>query len=72
MDKEKMKTIRAYLDMSQSQFAEYIGVSSSTISMIEAGHREVSDKLTSRIARKFEVTDDFIQFLKNRKRLGSD
>lgn len=69
MNKETVKSIRLYLNMSQAAFADHVGVAESTIAMIEAGHRVVTDKIASRIARKFKVTPEFFEFVENHRRL---
>jgi DNA-binding XRE family transcriptional regulator len=69
MTKERFKAIRLYLSMTQAQFAEFLDISVSAVGMIEAGHREVSGNVSAKLARKFQATDEFIEYLENRKRL---
>ena len=71
MSNETFRIIRLYLKMSQQQFAEYLDVAYSTVYGIEAGNRKVSESVHSKVAHKFEVTDDFLAFSKRVKRLES-
>lgn len=53
--------------MTQEEFARWLGVHPSTIALAEAKHRKVSDSLASKIALKFDVTDDdFIAYRERR------
>jgi len=72
MDNNKLKAIRLYLGISQTEFAAHFGLSLSVVAMSEAGHRKVSDNTTSKIAKKFRATDDFIDFLENKQRLSEE
>lgn len=63
MTNEKFKAIRLYLKLSQPQFADFLGVSNSSVSMIEGKHRAVSARMEAAIHQKFDVTSpDFISF----------
>ena len=63
MKNERVKQIRRFKGMSQEQFADWLGVSKSSIAHVESGHRNVSGHLSDMIARKFDVLDDdFIEF----------
>lgn len=66
MKNELIKDIRHYLGMTQEEFAKWLGVHYSTISLTEANYRGVSDNLASKIALKFDVTDP--EFLTYRER----
>lgn len=67
MNKELLKDIRLFKGMTQAQFADWIGVSRITIALIESEHRNVSDTVASKIALKFDVTDDdFIAYRERR------
>lgn len=72
MRNELVKDIRHYKNMTQEQFAQWLGVHYSTIAVTESNHRKVSDNLAAKIARKFDVTSDgFIAYLE-RKRKADD
>lgn len=70
MTNERFREIRHWLGMSQIEFAEYLGVADSTVFGIEANDRRVSENVASIVAKKFEVTPEFVQFVENRKRLS--
>lgn len=67
MNKELLKDIRLFKEMTQEQFADWLGVSRITIALIESDQRNVSDTVVSKLALKFDVTsDDFIAFRERR------
>lgn len=57
---KRVKEIRAELKLSQSQFAESIGVSKSLISLIELGRKNPSVETINKIAKKGNVSIDYI------------
>jgi DNA-binding XRE family transcriptional regulator len=67
--KERFKAIRLYLAMTQQEYAEFLGISVSAVGMIEAGHRDVSQNVAAKLARRFQASDEFIEYLGNQKRL---
>jgi DNA-binding XRE family transcriptional regulator len=69
MTNEKFRMIRLFLDMTQQEFARHLDVAYSTVYGIEAGNRKVSDKVSAKLAHRFEVTDEFIAFADRVKRL---
>ena len=71
MRNETVKNIRDYLGMSQKEFAKWLGVSRSVIGMIETNQRNVSPRVQNKIARRFRITNDFLAFVENKKRLSS-
>lgn len=71
MNKNIFKSVRLYLGMSQSEFADFLQIGQSSVSKIEAGQRRVSDGIRAKIARQFEVTDEFQDFVDRNKKLSS-
>lgn len=69
MKNETFRDIRRYKGMTMQQFADWIGVSLATVSMIEGDHRDVSDFVSAKIARKFEATNEFREYQRRRKTL---
>lgn len=61
MKAAKIKELREKQGLSQAQLAKKIGVSSSTIAMIESGAREGSLKNLTKIADFFGVTIDYLE-----------
>jgi len=57
---ERLKELRAARGYSQSELAEKLHVSKSTISMIEAGARKPSLEVLEMIADFFNVTIDYL------------
>ncbi|MCC2250374.1 helix-turn-helix domain-containing protein [Virgibacillus sp. AGTR] len=70
MEKETFKAIRLYLGMSQQKYSEYLGIAQSTVSKIEAGNRGVSDVIRAKIAKNFEPTEEFMDYLERSKKLA--
>ncbi|WP_303752587.1 helix-turn-helix domain-containing protein [Bacillus velezensis] len=68
---ENFKLIRLFKGMTQAQFAKYLGISPTYVSMIENGTRTVSTKAERVLALDFEVTDDFLEFVRRYKLLKS-
>ncbi|MCY9456802.1 helix-turn-helix domain-containing protein [Bacillus inaquosorum] len=66
---ENFKLIRLFKGMTQAQFANYLGISPTYVSMIENGTRTVSTKAERVLAMGFEVTDDFLEFVRRYKLL---
>jgi DNA-binding XRE family transcriptional regulator len=69
MSNDKFRMIRLFLSMTQQEFARHLDIAYSTVYGIEAGNRKVSEKVQSKIAHKFEVTDKFIAFTERVKQL---
>ncbi|MEI3606907.1 helix-turn-helix transcriptional regulator [Pseudogracilibacillus sp. SE30717A] len=67
-----VRTIRHYKGMTQPQFSKWLGVAESTIAQVEAGHRNVSENLASKIALKFDVTNaNFIAYRERREQTSN-
>jgi transcriptional regulator with XRE-family HTH domain len=70
MTEERFKAIRLYLGMSQQQFADHFGLSLAVVGMIETKQRRVTANTEAKIARKFKASEEFLEFLENRKKLA--
>ncbi|MBP1913253.1 transcriptional regulator with XRE-family HTH domain [Lederbergia galactosidilyticus] len=70
MNVETFKAIRLYLEKNQQEFAEFLGVANSTVAGIEAGNRPISDQVRARVARKFSVDAEFLEFMERNKKLS--
>ncbi|MEH7505136.1 helix-turn-helix transcriptional regulator [Neobacillus drentensis] len=70
MTGEKFRLIRLYSGMSQRDFADYIGVSVATVAHIELGNRTVTPMVMSKLADKFDLTDDFLKYVEKYRRLS--
>lgn len=69
MDAEGFKLIRLEKGMSQKRFAEYIGISESTVRAIETGHRPISAKVRACIAKTVEIDKASLYFFDAYKKL---
>lgn len=63
MTSETFRMIRLYTGKTQREFAEYLGVSSATVGFIEIGQRAISPYVKSKLAAKFDLTDDFLSYI---------
>lgn len=57
----RIKKIRQDEGLTQSQFADKIGLSRNYVAMIEIGQREPSDRTISDICRIFDIQDDWLR-----------
>jgi DNA-binding XRE family transcriptional regulator len=69
MTNQTFRYIRLYLKMGQTEFAEYLEIGRPSVYLIESGDRKVSDKVRSKVAHKFEPTDDFYEFVERMRKL---
>lgn len=69
---KRVKEIRAELKMSQSQFAESIGVSKSLISLIELGRKNPSVDTINKIAKRGNVSVDYVMGRTDNKNTNED
>lgn len=58
--KNRVKELRKHLGMSQCEFAEAIGVSRNYVSLVENGERNLSENTVWRIAKEFDVSEDWL------------
>lgn len=58
---ERIKEIRKVLNLNQAEFAEKIGLSQSTLAMIEVGKRTFSDKHIKLICTTFSVSENWLR-----------
>ena len=70
LSNEQVKRIRLFLDLTQEQFAEKLGVSVSTIKFIETNRMAVSARVATRIAKLFQPTEEYFQYLQNYRKLS--
>ena len=70
MKVDKFIAIRTFLEMTVPEFAEYLGVSASSIYMIEARSRRISKQMLGKIAKKFEETSEFTEYYERTKKLS--
>jgi transcriptional regulator with XRE-family HTH domain len=69
--KEIFKAIRLYLGLSQSEFAKKLGVSETTVCLIEKGERRVTDRVRMRLAKHFELTPEFLDYVERANKLST-
>lgn len=69
MKLDKFIAIRTFLDKSQPEFAQFLGVSPSSVFMVESGSRRISKQMVGKIAKKFEETPEFVDYYQRTKKL---
>ncbi|MEH7605255.1 helix-turn-helix domain-containing protein [Priestia megaterium] len=63
MNAKTFRLIRLHTGLTQQAFANLIGVSKPTVSMIELGQRTITPVTVAKLARHFELTDEFLTFI---------
>jgi transcriptional regulator with XRE-family HTH domain len=63
MNAKTFRLIRLHTGLTQQGFADLIGVSKPTVSMIELGQRTITPVTVAKLARHFELTDEFFTFV---------
>lgn len=58
----RIKMIRQNEGLTQSQFADKIGLSRNYVAMIEIGQRDPSDRTISDICRIFDIQEDWLRY----------
>lgn len=58
---KRIKELRAKENMNQTEFAEKINVGQATISAIEKGTRELTDRVIADICREFNVNEEWLR-----------
>jgi transcriptional regulator with XRE-family HTH domain len=71
MNGKTIKSLRIYLELTQKEFAEKIGVSTITISNVERGVYPVTLQLRMKIAQVYDVDQAFLETLERTKALDS-
>lgn len=58
--KERIKVLRTALKMTQTEFADRLGVKQNTVAAWECGARVPSDSITMSICREFDINRDWL------------
>lgn len=70
MTSDTFSLIRLYTGMSQSKFANHVGISRTTVGMIETNQRPVTPYVRAKLAAKFELDDAFFAFLEKFRKIS--
>jgi transcriptional regulator with XRE-family HTH domain len=57
----RIKELRQYLDLSQSEFADKMKLKRNSITLIETGKRSPSDRTIADICREFKVSEEWLR-----------
>ena len=63
MNAKTFRLIRLHTGLTQQAFANLIDISRPTVSMIELGQRTITPVTIAKLARHFELTDEFFTFV---------
>lgn len=69
---ERLKELRASLNLTQAQFVEDLGITASALSAYEKNLKNPSISVAKRIAEKYHVSVDWLCGLSNNKNLGDN
>ena len=58
---ERIKKVREYYDLTQSEFSKSINIGQSTLAMLESGSREVNDRHISLISLTYDVNENWLK-----------
>lgn len=64
---EIIKNLRTKYSITQAELATYLGVTPKAVSFYELGQREPSNEMLVALAKKFNVTTDYLLGLRNSK-----
>ena len=59
--KDRIKTIRKELGLTQTEFANRLSLSQNFIAQVESGKKNVSERTVSDICREFNVNEDWLR-----------
>ena len=65
-----IRALRSYHGLTQVEFASRIGYTRSTISEVENMRKYPSAALLAAITRQFEITDEFVAFLRDFEKIN--
>lgn len=58
---ERIKQLRAALDISQEAFGKRLGVTGAAVSRMEKGERAVTEQMVLAVAREFNVNEEWLR-----------
>lgn len=58
---ERIKQIRRELGLTQTEFAERIGLKQNSIALIESGKRNISDQAVLSICREYKINEEWLR-----------
>jgi transcriptional regulator with XRE-family HTH domain len=58
---ERIKELRVYLKLTQSELGDKIGITRAAVSRIESGERSVTDQVFISICREFNVNENWLR-----------
>jgi transcriptional regulator with XRE-family HTH domain len=58
---ERIKELRIYLNLTQSELGDKIGITRAAVSRIESGERSVTDQVFISICREFNINENWLR-----------
>lgn len=58
---ERLAYVREHLEKSQQEFGDALGITNSTISLLERKKRNISDRVIRDVCREFNVNEDWLR-----------
>lgn len=71
MNRHIFKAVRLQLKKTQSEFADFLNISLSSVAAIETGRRGISDTVRARLAEKIAVDEGLLSFLDSYEKMNS-
>jgi transcriptional regulator with XRE-family HTH domain len=69
MQAKTFRGLRLKAGKTQAEWAEFLGVSESTVAAIENERRSISDSVRARLAQKVQVDDELLSFFDSMEKL---
>lgn len=63
----QLRNIRLYLNLSQKQMADLLGISRPYLSMIETGEKPISERVNMQLAKHVQTTPEFLEAVERYK-----
>lgn len=70
MTGDKFRAIRLYLNMTQEEFAKFLGISKATVGRIESGSLKVTPRVQAKLAARVDLDMDFFNFYEKLRKIS--
>ena len=67
MNHEQIRNIRLYLNLSQKQMSDLLGISRPYLSMIESGDKPISSRVQMQLAKHVQTSPEFLEAVERYK-----
>ncbi len=59
---DRLREVRKTLDLSQSEFAKHLGMTQTSLSMMECGNSVITDKTVKLVCSTFSVNESWLRY----------